>query len=99
MFWDMTIAEVERWSRGVAKRKTNQNKELAQIIHLLPQLIASAVGQMFDDKNKYPPIYEVFPDLFEKPTEEVKWERSAINIIQFANSHNQKFKREVKNNE
>ena len=101
-FWEMTIAEVGRWSEGVAHRKNQSNKEVANMMWLLPQLISSAIGSLFDKNATYPRIEEVFPDLFENDPEvekRKKMERSAINIIQFANSPKQHFKRDVIQNE
>ena len=90
-FWDMTVAEVVRWSKGVAYRKTQQSKEIASITHLLPRIISLSIGKMFDNKIEYPTIDQVFPELFESDPEEERRkqiERSSAQIIQFANSHN-----------
>jgi hypothetical protein len=73
------------------------------MIWLLPQLIGSATGTLFDKNCKYPEIEQVFPDLFENDPEverRRKMERSAAQIIHFANSHNMKLKeRELDKNE
>lgn len=73
------------------------------MVWLLPQLIGVSVGTMFDKNCKYPEIEQVFPTLFENDPEvekRKKMERSAAQLIQFANSHNAKIKeRELVKNE
>ena len=97
----MTVAEVVRESKGIAYRKEQSNKEVANMVWLLPQLIGASIGTMFDKNAKYPEIEQVFPTLFENDPEVEKrkrMERSAAQLIQFANSHNMKMKeRELEN--
>ena len=89
-FWEMTPAEVVRYSDGVLWRK----KEQAQFDYVLADLIGASVARVISDKAEYPPIEKVYPSLFEEhiPTEEEQIEtvttNSINNFLSFAIAHN-----------
>ena len=96
-FWDMTLAEIERYSHGVLARK----KEQAQFNYILADLIGISAARMMSDEVKYPDIEDAYPTLFAKTPEEIKQEREAeaadINsvnrFLEFAQKHNTKMRK------
>lgn len=91
-FWEMTVAEVVRYTEGATWRLKNK----AQFDYVLADLIGASVSRIMSSEAKYPPIEEVYSVLF-KPTDEVKQneveqekvdEASANRFLQFALQHN-----------
>jgi hypothetical protein len=91
-FWDMTVAEIERYLQGAVWR----NKTQAQFDYTLANLIGMSVGRIVAGSSEFPPIEEVYPNLFEeeikaKPTEEELAMTNSVNrFLEFAMKHNKK---------
>lgn len=91
-FWNMTVAEVIRYSEGAVWRMKNQ----AQLDYVLADLIGISVARIISKDAKYPTIEEVYPALFELQEEEkqneIKQQKlneaSANRFLQFALQHN-----------
>lgn len=103
-FWEMTPAEVERFSKGAVWRLQSQ----AQFDYSLANLIGISVGRIMGGNN-YPTIEEVYPDLFqeqltaqnkelkEQKEEEIRMTNSKNRFMEFALKHNAKMKKGVEN--
>jgi hypothetical protein len=94
-FWEMTVAEIERFVKGAEYRMRLQ----AQMDYMLGNLIGISVGRCVSKDVTYPPIEKVYPTLFEAPSpEEVQKEEeeklvtnSTNRFMEFAMKHNAKF--------
>lgn len=101
----MTILELQHIFDS--KRRTNKRdaQEKATYYYRLADLIGMSVGRIHSSSNTFPPISDIFPELFD--SEEIqeqlqakKDELSAARFKQFAQSFNKKFtdKKEEANN-
>ena len=102
-FWEMTLAEVQRYIQGAEWRMRTK----AQYDYVSANLIGVSVGRVISNEIQFPPIEEVYPNLFEKPDEEEvaakEEEIATINstnrFMEFALRHNaMKQKGEVNDN-
>ena len=97
-FWEMTVAEVERWQEGAVFRL----KSKAQFDYILADLIAASVSRMMSNYIEYPAIEDAYPNLFEKEKEEHDKEaeiaQNNINrFMEFALKHNAMMKKGEEN--
>lgn len=99
-FWNMTVAEIERFSEGAVWRLKRQ----AQFDYSLADLIGISVSRTINSGTTFPTIMEVYPDLFEKERieeeqklreEEIRMTNSANRFMEFALKHNAKMRKEV----
>lgn len=97
----MTIAELNRavnsWNR--VHKALSQEKAIHN--YILAGLIGKTVLSAFSEQVEVPKLEEVYSSLFEDKAEERKaeldqkrTELSVIRFIQFANSHNEKYKQQ-----
>ena len=104
-FWEMTLAEFDRFVDSRRRVIDREAKEKATYDYILGDLIGRSVARLFDSSNKYPEIYDAYPALFDKDKiEQQKQERldelSAQRFMAFAKSFNDKFaEKEGKDNE
>lgn len=89
----MTKAEIERYLQGAVWRF----KQQAQFDYSLADLIGISVARVLDSGNKFPAIYEVYPNLFEeekrqKEEQDTATTNSINNFMAFAMSHNARMK-------
>lgn len=92
----MTLAEVERYFKSRARVMKAQERKQASFDYILADLIGISVGRVFNAKNKIPPIYEVYPQLFteaeiQKTKAQRDRERFIAGLQQFAQSYNKDF--------
>lgn len=91
-FWEMTLAEIQRYIKGAEWRMRTK----AQYDYMLANLIGVSVGRIMSNEIQFPPIEEVYTNLFDKPDEEevaAKEEEVAIinstnRFMEFALKHN-----------
>lgn len=91
----MTVAEIQRFIEGAK----HQMKMRAQFDYILGNLIGISVGRCVSKDATYPPIEEVYPTLFEAPSqeevqkaEEEKLVTNSTNrFLEFAMKHNANF--------
>lgn len=98
-FWNMTLAEFDRYVASRRRVQEREAKEKATFDYILGDLIGRSVSRLFDAKNKYPEIYDAYPTFFEKEIiERQRQERldelSAQRFMAFAESFNNKFAKE-----
>lgn len=98
-FWEMTLAELERALNSKRRIEKTRQQEKASFDYILADLIGRSVARVHSSANHMPDISEVYPTLFDsKELQEKKEERlaelSALRFKLFAQSHNEKFKRE-----
>lgn len=104
-FWEMTLAEFDRYVESRKRVQEREAKEKATYDYILGDLIGRSIARVYHSSNKYPEIYDAYPNLFEKENieeqrEERKQELSAQRFMAFAESFNKKFaEKEGKDNE
>lgn len=93
----MTINEIAREINANQKRLKQEMQFQAQLAYLQPQLTAMLIGSMFSKNggNKYPELYELFPQLFdeeiiEEKKQKMMTEKSVANFMNFAMAFNKK---------
>lgn len=77
-FWDMTIAELNRYVKGAEWRIKLQ----ASLDYKLADLIGISSARMMSKEPTFPEIADVYPDLFEK-AEPVKEDLTTKSINNF----------------
>lgn len=100
-FWEMTPAEVVRLARSRSRVRRLESQERASYDYILANLIIKGVGMTLGSKASFPTIEEAYPGLFdeivEKRNEEIQQQKinlSALRFRQFAQSYNDKFKKQ-----
>lgn len=91
----MTLGEVRRKIDSVHRVKQQELKIKAQFDYILSDTIGRSISRIYD--GKMPPIYEVYPSLFneedyKEQNEKRKNELSEIRFRQFADNFNKRFK-------
>jgi hypothetical protein len=100
IFWNMTLAEIERAINSKKRVKKQQEQEQAAFHYILADLIGRSVARIYSSSAKLPEITEVYPSLFdnqemEEKKQEQREELSALRFKQFAQAYNKKFNKEV----
>jgi hypothetical protein len=98
-FWEMTLGELERALNSKRRVEKARLQEKASFDYILADLIGRSIARMQSSANNMPEISEVYPTLFDsKEIQEKRAERqaelSALRFKLFAQSYNEKFKRE-----
>lgn len=97
-FWEMTVAEIQRYTEGATWRMRTQ----AQFDYMLANLIGVSVARVVSKEAEFPSIEKVYPTLFtaeevSKEQEKVKEEEAKITnsknrFLEFAMKHNAKIR-------
>lgn len=94
-FWDMTIAEINRYIESKIRVKKAKDQEKAYFDYTLADLIGRSVARIYSSSNRLPDIAEAYPKLFD--SEEMKRKKqeqidnlSAARFKQFAQTYNNK---------
>ena len=100
-YWDMTLAEAIRAVESRKRVLKAEAQEKASFDYILADLIGRSVSRIHSAANKMPPLYAVYPSLFdaeilEEQQQQKKDELSAMRFKQFVAAFN---KKEVKNGE
>lgn len=94
------MAEVERYLLSYQRREEKRLKEKASFDYKLADLIGISCGRMMSKNPKFPEIYEIYPNLFQKEEvleqrQKIKTEKSIERLKEFVNKHNNKLIEEV----
>lgn len=100
-YWNMTLPELQAMFDSYHRVQKIKAQEQATYDYRLANMIGWSVGRAFNSANKFGPISDYFPELFdsEEIQEQIqvkKDELSAIRFKQFAQSFNKKFLEEKK---
>ena len=102
----MTLGEVIREVKSKQRVRRLEAQEKASFDYILANLIGISIGRVLDGKTSYPPIEEVYPNLFNEIVKEQREEKedkltqlSILRFKQFANFHNKKYAEVSKDNE
>lgn len=93
----MTLAELGRALNSKKRMMKLNEQKRASYDWILADLIGRSVARIHSSSNRYPPIYDAYPTLFEseeviQKQQEKKAELSALRFKQFAQSYNAKYK-------
>ena len=106
MFWDMTLAELERAMNSRRRMDKIRLQEKASFDYRLADLIGYSIARTQHSSNKMPTLTEAYPSLFEEESEELRAKKqeqqeqlSVLRFKLFANAHNQKLQKEAANNQ
>lgn len=96
----MTLAEVNRAANSKIRITKIEDEKKAQFDYILADLIGRSVSRIYSSSSKMPTLSEAYPSLFSKEEEKEKIQQkknelSALRFKQFANSHNNRFNKEV----
>ena len=96
-FWEMTIAELERYIASRRRVEKVRAQEKASFDYILADLIGKSIGRIYSSANKLPEISEAYPSLFDskeiqEQKETKKMELSVLRFKHFAQSYNNKFR-------
>ena len=99
-FWEMTLAELDRFIESKKRVELVRAQERACYDYILADLIGKSIGRLYSSSTKLPEIAEAYPSLFDsKEVEDQKQKKrdelSALRFKQFANFHNRKINKEV----
>jgi hypothetical protein len=103
-FWNMTLAELDREFTARAKIEKYRAQERASYDYILADLIGRSISRIYSSSSKYPEISAAYPTLFDtKEIQAKKQEKtaelSALRFKMFAQSFNDRFKKEANNND
>ena len=93
----MTLGEIKRKIESCRRVRLMETKQQAQLDYILADAIGRSVARIYGGSAKYPPLYEMYPSLFDdeeykRQEEERRNELSAIRFRQFADNFNKRFK-------
>lgn len=91
----MTIGEIYRRISSYNRVKQAELREKATFDYSLANLIGLSVSRLLDSKNKYPPISDAYPSLFEPiPEEDLGVQIDMDKMFKFAERLNKKFEKD-----
>ena len=102
-FWEMTLAELERFFKSYHRQEKARLKEKAVMDYLLADLIGYSVARTHSSANKMPELHKHYSFIFEdserEEIEDKKAEKqaelSALRFKLFAQAYNEKFNKEA----
>jgi len=99
-YWDMTLAEAIRAVESRKRVMKAEAQQKASFDYILADLVGRSISRIHSSSNKMPPLYAVYPSLFdaeilEEQQQQKKDELSAMRFRQFAKAYN----KGVKNSE
>jgi hypothetical protein len=96
----MTIAELNRYTKSWQRREKQRAQEIAVHNYILAGLIGRNMAGLFSQEVEMPKLEEVYSSLFEDKAEDTKrkqeelaTELAVARFKQFANLHNENFKK------
>ena len=96
-FWDMTVAEIERYIDGAMYRM----KQRAQFDYILADLVGISSARMMSNDVKFPTLMEAYSHLYDKELaeakkheqeEEIATQNSINRFLEFAMRHNSRMR-------
>lgn len=103
-FWNMTLAEFDRYVDSKRRLKEQELQEKAYFDWVLGDLIGRSVARVYSEKAKYPDICDAYPAIYKK--EEVERKRqeeqtrlSALRLQEFAEAFKKRKEEVAKHDE
>jgi hypothetical protein len=100
-FWDMTLAELNRYAESFKRQQKRKAEEKAIADYRLADLIGYSMARLYSNSAKYPEIYDVYPAIFDKAAiEEARTKEKSKKtndwLMNFADSFNKSNSKEGK---
>ena len=100
-FWNMTLAELDRYSESYKRVQKRKAQEQAAADYRLADLIGYSMARLYSNSAKYPEIYDVYPAIFDKAAiEEARRKEKSKKtnewLMNFADSFNKSDSKEAK---
>lgn len=100
-FWDMTLAELNRYAESFKRQQKRKAEEKAIADYRLADLIGYSIARLYSSSAKYPEIYDVYPAIFDKTAiEEARTKEKSKKtndwLMNFADSFNKSNSKEGK---
>lgn len=93
-FWKSTYGEMLRYMKAYSNRLLRERQDKASFDYQLSNLIGISVSRLFSSDSKFPEIYDVYPGIFEPPSEEELAMAEAMKMkarmIEYTEHHNAK---------
>ena len=91
-FWNSTYGEMLRYMRAFSTRINRERQDRAFFDYQLSNLIGISVSRLFSSDSVFPEIHDVYPGIFEPPTEEEMMSKKAMELkarmIEYTEHHN-----------
>jgi hypothetical protein len=91
-YWELTYGEIALVIENHNEMEMQRVREQATMNYIHAHLVSLSVARLMDKNAKYPPIHEVYSNLFEAPIEEKKedWRIVKERMSRYAEAHNKK---------
>lgn len=93
-FWKSTYGEMLRYMKAYSNILLRERQDKASFDYQLSNLIGISVSRLFSSDSKFPEIYDVYPSIFEPPSEEEMAMAEAMKMkarmIEYTEQHNAK---------
>lgn len=93
-FWKSTYGEMLRYMKAYSNILLRERQDKASFDYQLSNLIGISVSRLFSSDSKFPEIYDVYPTIFEPPSEEeiamAEAMKMKARMIEYTEQHNAK---------
>ena len=93
-FWKSTYGEMLRYMKAYSNILLRERQDKASFDYQLSNLIGISVSRLFSSDSKFPEIYDVYPTIFDPPSEEeiamAEAMKMKARMIEYTEQHNAK---------
>ena len=93
-FWKSTYGEMLRYMKAYSNILLRERQDKASFDYQLSNLIGISVSRLFSSDSKFPEIYDVYPTIFNPPSEEdiamAEAMKMKARMIEYTEHHNAK---------
>lgn len=93
-FWKSTYGEMLRYMKAYSNILLRERQDKASFDYQLSNLIGISVSRLFSSDSKFPEIYDVYPGIFEPPSEEeiamAEAMKMKARMVEYTEQHNAK---------
>ena len=91
-FWNSTYGEMLRYMQAYSSRLLRERQDRASFDYQLSNLIGISVSRLFSSESHFPEIHEVYPTIFEAPSEAEEAYARAMEMkarmVEYTEHHN-----------
>lgn len=93
-FWKSTYGEMLRYMKAYSNILLRERQDKASFDYQLSNLIGISVSRLINSDSKFPEIYDVYPGIFEPPSEEeiamAEAMKMKARMVEYTEQHNAK---------
>lgn len=93
-FWKSTYGEMLRYMKAYSNRLLRERQDKASFDYQLSNLIGISVSRLFSSDSKFPEIYDVYPTIFNPPSDEdiamAEAMKMQARMLEYTEHHNAK---------